>query len=615
MKRWFTVIFILALAGVAVAQESPRERIRNLEDYVVYYGKGKLEALSTHDLAIVQPLKLSAADVAYLHERGTLVVAYLSLGEAEPSRPWYADGRVDPRWLLRKNQDWGSYLVDVRQAGWRKLMVELTGEFLDKGFDGVFMDTVDTVVSYPETTSSMVELIRTLRATYPDALLVQNRGFTVIDEVAEVIDALMFESLTGSYDFSDDSYVYADNSFTAEQMVDLKERTGLVILALDYADTPAMAYRAVAAAKGYGFVPAVSTILLDEIPEYGLAAGGPDDIRVTDISVQSAGTQTAIVVKLENVGLSPSGRVPVSLTVDGEQIATETYESLGIGEQKSWRAPWESATETASIRATAFSLSDKKAGNNSLSLNHLAETVAEEPILPPDQQKRRPAHNGPDLVAKALTEPLTIDGDLSDWDDMPCTEVNTLEQLTLGDPDDWTGPDDLGSHVCYAWDADNLYVGFEVMDDTFVQTHTGSLLWRGDHVELWFDTQLQLDFASAKAGSDDFQLGLSPGDCAGGAEPDIFIWTPSRLREEYDGVIEYAVQCSNTGYRAEMRLPATVLTGLKLVTGHALGASFDPSDTDTLGSSEQEMMLSTAPDTQWGTPTLWNNLVLEGDLP
>ena len=615
MRRLFIggLTFALILMGLSLAQEGPRGAVHDIEDYVVYYGKGELEALSTFDLAIIQPDTLSEEELAKLKAAGTLVVAYLSVGEAEPARPWYSDGRVDPRWLLSKNENWGSYRVDANQEGWRKLMGELTGEFLDKGFDGVFLDTVDTVDAYPETIPGMIELIRGLRETYPDALLVQNRGFTVLDDVADTIDALMFESLTGSYDFSDDTYIYADNSFTAEQLVELKERTDLVILALDYADTPAMAYRAVEAAKEYGFVPAVSTILLDEIPDYGLDEGGPDDIRVSDISVQTAGTQTAIVVKVENIGLSPSKRVPVSLTVEGEQVATQTYESLGIGEQKIWRVPWESASETASIRATAFSLSDKKAGNNNLSLQYAAERVAEEPVLPPEEQKRRPAANGPDLVATALTERLTVDGDLTDWGDMPCTEVNKGEQVILGLPSDWGGPDDLGSRVCYAWDENNLYVGLEVTDDAIVQKHTGSSLWRGDHVELWFDTQLQLDFGSAEAGSDDFQIGLSPGDCTGSVEPDIFIWTPPRLREEYDGLIEYAAQCTGTGYRAEMRLPASVLTGLKLASGGAIGATFDPSDTDTPGSSEQEMMLSTAPNTQWGVPTLWNNLILEGE--
>jgi hypothetical protein len=53
-------------------------------------------------------------------------------------------------------------------------------------------------------------------------------------------------------------------------MVALHERTGLPILSLDYADPsdPATAARAVRIAQGYGFVPAVSVIELNDIPAY-----------------------------------------------------------------------------------------------------------------------------------------------------------------------------------------------------------------------------------------------------------------------------------------------------------------------------------------------------------
>jgi hypothetical protein len=59
-----------------------------------------------------------------------------------------------------------------------------------------------------------------------------------------------------------------------------------------------------------------------------------------------------------------------------------------------------------------------------------------------------------------------------------------------------------------------------------------------------------------------------------------------------------------------MAIPAQVLTGLLLAPDHAIGATFDPSDTDASEGKDQETMLSTAPHTQWGTPTLWNNLIL-----
>ncbi|MBX3083285.1 MAG: endo alpha-1,4 polygalactosaminidase [Anaerolineae bacterium] len=599
---------------VVSAQEAPRTKIKTITDYVVYYGKGRLDDLARFDLAIIQPDTLTAEELAALKANGTLVVAYLSVGEAEPGREWYSDGRVDPRWLLGKNENWGSYFVDASKTGWQQLMVELTGEFIAKGFDGVFLDTVDTVDAYPQTTDGMIALIDGLRKAYPDALLVQNRGFTVIGKTAAQVDAVMFEDLITSYDFQNKEYIYADNTFTAGEMAALSKRTGLPILALDYAppDNPAMAYLAVQAAKKYGFVSAVSTIFLDDIPDYGLDQPAAPDIRIRNIKVNSDGTSTEIVVTVENIGLLAATTVPVSLSVNGEQIAKTSYDKLDIGQQQEWHVPWASAAEKATLRATAFSLEDRKAGNNSLSVKYTAEAVAVEPILPLDQQRHRPAANGPDLKATALTALLTIDGDLTDWADMPCTEVNTADQISFGDKATWTGADDLSGHVCYAWDSENLYVGFDIADDVIVQKYTDTNIWRGDHVELWFDTQLQLDFDSAEPSADDFQIGLSPGDFDK-VPPDIFIWQPATLRDSYINSIKFAVKRTDKGYSAEMQIPALVLKGIRLASDQTIGATFDPSDTDTPGSSEQEMMLSTAPHTQWGVPTLWNNLTLTGN--
>jgi hypothetical protein len=151
-------------------------------------------------------------------------------------------------------------------------MTEEAGSLLDYGFDGVFLDTVDTAIDVaPETMPGMIELIEGLRTAYPNALLVQNRGFRVAEQVAADIDAVMFEDLSTSYDFDAAEYARVDNSNEAEQMVALRERTGLPILALDYAD-PAdhqTAARAAKIAQDYGFIPAVSVIDLDDIPDYG----------------------------------------------------------------------------------------------------------------------------------------------------------------------------------------------------------------------------------------------------------------------------------------------------------------------------------------------------------
>ena len=246
--------------------------IYSIANYIVYYGVGRADELARYDLAIIQPETLDESDLTWLKDKGTLVIAYLSVGEAEPGRPWYTDGRVNPKWLLGKNENWDSYYVDASQAGWQKLMVDLTGEFIRKGFDGVFLDTVDTVDAYPQTMQGMIDLINGLRLAYPKAVLVQNRGFSVIEALIGTVDAVMFEDLSTTYDFEKQEYLFQEDTTTAQEMVDLHQRTGIPILALDYAplDNPGMAYRAIQTARKYGFIPCVSVIDLDIVPDYGL---------------------------------------------------------------------------------------------------------------------------------------------------------------------------------------------------------------------------------------------------------------------------------------------------------------------------------------------------------
>jgi len=252
---------------------SARDRIRSIQSFVVYYGAGKLDDLARYDLAIIDRNTLTPGEVTELESRGTLVVGYLSVGEIEGNDPWLKDGTVPRSWILGRNKNWGSLFVDASQPGWRDLMTQEAGSILDYGFDGVFLDTVDTAIDVaPQTEPGMIELIRGLREAYPNALLVQNRGFDVAEQIPDVIDAEMFEDLSTSYSFKKAEYIRVDNSGEAQQLVDLHGKTGLPILALDYADPSdtATAARAVRIAKSYGFVPSVSVIQLDEIPDYGL---------------------------------------------------------------------------------------------------------------------------------------------------------------------------------------------------------------------------------------------------------------------------------------------------------------------------------------------------------
>src|SRR5689334_21539498 len=100
-------MFLSACAPAALpAGPSARERVKTIKNYTVYYAKGRVDDLARYQLAILQFDTLTADELAQLKAHGTLSIAYLSLGEVEPRRPWYSDGRVDPAWVLGKNENW-----------------------------------------------------------------------------------------------------------------------------------------------------------------------------------------------------------------------------------------------------------------------------------------------------------------------------------------------------------------------------------------------------------------------------------------------------------------------------------------------------------------------------
>jgi len=113
---------------------------------------------SNYDLLIIdysynaQPL--SAEDVASLKTKkngaARLVIAYLSVGEAEDYRSYWQKtwANQPPDWLTELNPDWqGNYKVKYWSKEWQNILYGSSSSYLDvilaAGFDGIFMDVID----------------------------------------------------------------------------------------------------------------------------------------------------------------------------------------------------------------------------------------------------------------------------------------------------------------------------------------------------------------------------------------------------------------------------------------------------------------------------------------
>jgi uncharacterized protein (TIGR01370 family) len=273
------LISALAVAGcteknnsaVNTSANTPTQKgLLNIKSYAVYYGQDEIDKLSKYDLVILEPDNYSKDEIENLKANGTIVLAYLSVGEVNSGRSYFNEVKDC---ILGKNPVWNSYYVNVSCKKWREFILDKRiSHLLNKGFDGVFLDTVDVVDVYPNMKKDMVDLIAKIRERYPDIVIIQNRGFSVIDETAKYVDGVLFECFTTRYDWKSGKYVpwSGDNlewiDDNARKLVKLKEKYDIIVLTLDYADDESLKEICIEHAKRFGFIPFVSTIDLTTLP-------------------------------------------------------------------------------------------------------------------------------------------------------------------------------------------------------------------------------------------------------------------------------------------------------------------------------------------------------------
>jgi hypothetical protein len=229
-------------------------------------------------------------------------------------------------------------------------------------------------------------------------------------------------------------------------------------------------------------------------------------------------------------------------------------------------------------------------------------------------------------------KPCKIDGKLDDWglEGIPVYDEKAGPQLedneganqvwylithvelgrdkhdVLFRPENWRGILDLGAWFDTKWDEKTLHIVVQVADDKLVQEWQGDSLYKGDHVEIWFDTDLAGDFDLAKANGDDFQIGISPGDFKE-LKPSVYCWLP-KLKEGNIKEAEVAAKRTDDGYILEATIPFQFL-GIEPKPEKMLGFTLLVSDTDEK-EKPQKCMIGTSPQYKWGNPTTWDNFVL-----
>lgn len=235
-----------------------------------YYNEvDSVRELINYDRVVLDPNNVTVRQLEQLKTQGIKTYAYLSVGEYDDQIPQKLQVAVKTQ-----NDDWDSVIMDMASPVWKAYLIERAEELKKLGFDGLFLDTLDSFNAYADldedadlytaAINGEREVLEALHQVMGH--LIFNRGFEVIDALSFKPDAVGFESLYRGYSVANDSYfevMESDRRWLLSKVNPLKEQ-GIEVIAIDYVPEDDFKGRIDLAKKlkAEGFTPYVSDGLL-----------------------------------------------------------------------------------------------------------------------------------------------------------------------------------------------------------------------------------------------------------------------------------------------------------------------------------------------------------------
>lgn len=239
-------MFLLFVNFMASAETTVKHQSFNTIAF--YYGANPpLEDLQRFRIAVVEPTYVKEPRL-YARSKGDdslELFAYVSLGEIQPSRPYYK--KLPQSSLKGTNDAWGSRVVDQTAPGWTEFFVkEVVSPLWEQGWRGLFVDTLDSYQIFAKTdeeratqVAAMAKTLQAIMQQYPDMRLILNRGFEMLPVVSDITFAVAAESLYQGYDAKREQYQSVskkDRAWLLTQLETVRDQYGLPVVVIDYVD-------------------------------------------------------------------------------------------------------------------------------------------------------------------------------------------------------------------------------------------------------------------------------------------------------------------------------------------------------------------------------------------
>lgn len=287
-----TIVLPLDSKAIAGEKKPPARNWRSVNDflYAIDYNNLKAIGKTKFDLVILDADNFEADDLRYSPKAlaelkrskggNKLLLAYICIGEAESFRAYWKpawdktkDGKPDkgaPNWLGRNiYPEWeGSYVVKYWDVEWQKLVLRRIDGIIAAGFDGIYLDRVDSYeywmpggrskANYKEAERKMIDFVKLIarharKKGRADFGVFPQGGFGL----AEHADYVAVTTGIGNEDnwFNGNSRNGQGETKEILKYLDTFKKAGKLVLVTDYVTRTPLIYDFYSNARSKGYIP------------------------------------------------------------------------------------------------------------------------------------------------------------------------------------------------------------------------------------------------------------------------------------------------------------------------------------------------------------------------